>query len=107
MTTEIKQFPFGLPPEVLSEDPGRWVAPSSEQIRVVVGLRSVTGVSGAIAGRLVGISEQNFRKYTAKDGAVAKHKISFAMWHLLLIKLSVLPAKIYTGKAKQTNKQSA
>ena len=106
MTTRsemLENFPYGLPPDVLTEDPNLWRAPTADEIRLVVGLRSATRVSGAIAGRLVGISEQNFRKYTAKDGAAAKHKISFAMWHYLLHKLDVKTAKIY-GEPEYTGK---
>ena len=38
---------------------------------------------------MVGVTPQNFRKYTARDGASTRQGMSFAMWHLLLHKLGV------------------
>ena len=78
-----------LPPDVLTEDPATWRAPTSAEIRVVVGKDSETGLSGAAAAHLVGVLPQNFRKYTAADDAVSRQKMSFAMWHLLLHRAGV------------------
>ena len=78
-----------LPAEVLSRDPAQWRAPTSWELRHVVGEGSFTGISGAKAADLVGVTPQNFRKYTARDGASTRQGMSFAMWHLLLHKLEV------------------
>ena len=74
---------------VLTNDPGEWRAPTSWEIRHVVGEGSFTGITGSKAAELVGVSAQNFRKYTARDGASTRQSMSFAMWHLLLHKLGV------------------
>ena len=81
-----------LPDDVLAQDPAQWRAPTSWEIRHVVGEGSFTGVTGAQAAALVGVTPQNFRKYTARDGASTRQKMSFAMWHLLLHKLGVQAA---------------
>lgn len=78
-----------LSDEVLTHDPEKWAAPTSWEIRHVVGEGSFTGLSGAKAAALVGVTPQNFRKYTAADGAVTRQRMSFAMWHLLLHRLGV------------------
>lgn len=78
-----------LPDEVTTEDPDEWRAPTSWELRHVVGEGSFTGVSGSAAAQLVGVTPQNFRKYTARDDAKGKQNMSFAMWHLLLHKLGV------------------
>lgn len=78
-----------LPEEVLSQDPETWRAPTSWELRHVVGEGSMTGISGARAAALIGISPANFRKYTASDGAANRQSISFAGWHLLLQRLKV------------------
>lgn len=78
-----------LPDSVLTDDPERWRAPSSWEIRHVVGDGSFTGVSGAKAAAIVGVTPQNFRKYTAADGATTRQSISFSMWHYLLHRLGV------------------
>lgn len=78
-----------LPESVLTDDPESWTAPSNWHIRHVVGEGSFTGISGAKAAALIGVTPQNFRKYTAADDARTRQKISFAMWHLLLHKLGV------------------
>ncbi len=78
-----------LPDTVLTLDPTDWRAPTSWEIRHVVGEGSLTGVSGAKAAELVGVTPQNFRKYTARDGAATRQNMSFAMWHLLLQRLGV------------------
>lgn len=81
-----------LPEEVLTFDAAEWRAPTAWEIRHVVGEGSFTGVSGAQAAALVGILPQNFRKYTAADGAASRQNMSFAMWHLLLHRLGVQSA---------------
>lgn len=81
-----------LQDDVLSTDPDDWRAPTSWEIRHVVGEGSFTGISGAKAAALVGITPQNFRKYTARDGASTRQVISYAAWHLLLHKLGVARA---------------
>lgn len=81
-----------LPDDVLSTDPQAWRAPTSWELRHVVGEGSFTGVSGAKAAELVGVTPQNFRKYTARDGASTRQAMGFAMWHLLLHKLGVQTA---------------
>lgn len=78
-----------LPDDVLTADPAEWRAPTSWEIRHIVGEGSLTGISGAKAAALVGVTPQGFRKYTAADGAKTRQAISFAMWHLLLHKLGV------------------
>ena len=78
-----------LPDAVLTDNPDDWRAPTSWEIRHVVGEGSFTHVSGAKAAKLIGVTPQNFRKYTARDGASTRQPISFAMWHLLLHKLGV------------------
>lgn len=78
-----------LPDDVLTSDIETWRAPTSLEIRHVVGEGSFTGISGAKAAKLVGVTPQNFRKYTARDDARTRQKISYAMWHLLLHKLGV------------------
>lgn len=78
-----------LPDEILTSDPAQWRAPTSWEIRHVVGEGSFTGLSGAKAAELIGVTASNFRKYTARDGASTRQNMSFAMWHLLLHKLGV------------------
>ena len=78
-----------LPDAVLTDNPEDWRAPSSWEIRHVVGEGSFTGISGARAAALVGVTAQNFRKYTARDDAATRQKMSFSMWHLLLHRLGV------------------
>ncbi len=81
-----------LPDACLTSDAESWRAPTAWEIRHVVGEGSFTGVSGAKAAAIVGVSPQNFRKYTARDEASTRQPISFAMWHLLLHKLGVQKA---------------
>lgn len=78
-----------LPHEILTTDPDEWRAPTSWEIRHVVGEGSFTGISGATAAKLVGVTPQNFRKYFAADSAKTRQKMSFAMWHYLLTRLHV------------------
>jgi len=78
-----------LPDEVLTTNASAWRAPTSWELRHVVGQGSFTGVSGGGAAALCGTTPQNFRKYTAHDGAKGRQSISFAMWHLLLHRLGV------------------
>lgn len=81
-----------LPDDVLTTDKDEWRAPSSWEIRHIVGEGSLTGISGSDAAELVGISPQNFRKYTAAEGAKNRQNMSYATWHLLLHKLGVQSA---------------
>lgn len=81
-----------LPESVLTDVAGEWRAPTSWEIRHVVGEGSFTGITGARAAELVGVTPQNFRKYTAGDEASTRQSMSFAMWHLLLHKLGVRTA---------------
>lgn len=78
-----------LPDVVLTHDAKRWEPPTDWHIRHLVGVDSLIGITGAYAAELVGISPQNFRKYTAADGAKTRQNMSFAMWHLLLHRLGV------------------
>ena len=78
-----------LPSEVLTLDTADWRAPTAWEMRHIVGEGSFTGVTGAKAAGLVGILPQNFRKYTAADGAASRQSMSLAMWHLLLHRLGV------------------
>ena len=78
-----------LPASILTSDPQEWRAPTNWELRHIVGEGSFTGISGAKAAELVGVTPQNFRKYTAQDGASTRQKMSFAMWHLLLQKLEI------------------
>ncbi len=81
-----------LPEEVLTLDAAAWRAPTAWEIRHIVGEGSFTGVTGAKAAELVGVLSQNFRKYTAADGAASRQNMSFSMWHLLLHRLRVQSA---------------
>lgn len=81
-----------LSSDVLAREPSWWRPPTSWELRHVVGEGSFTGVSGAHAAALVGVTPQNFRKYTARDGASTRQAMGFAMWHLLLHKLGVQSA---------------
>lgn len=78
-----------LPEDVLTFDAAEWRAPTAWEIRHVVGESSFSRVTGAQAAALVGVLPQNFRKYTAADGAASRQNMSFAMWHLLLHRLGV------------------
>ncbi|HCK4405234.1 hypothetical protein [Pseudomonas aeruginosa] len=78
-----------LPGEVLTQDADEWRAPTNWEIRHVVGEGSFTGVSGAAAAAILGMSATNFRKYTASTSAANRQKISFAAWHYLLDRLGV------------------
>lgn len=78
-----------LDDDVLTLDPKEWRVPTEFELRLVIGEHSFTGVSGAKAADLVGVTPQNFRKYTARNGAVTRQNMSFAMWHLLLHRLGV------------------
>lgn len=78
-----------LPGDVLTTDVEEWRAPTSFEIRHIVGESSFTHISGAKTAALAGVTPQNFRKYTARDDAHTRQKISYAMWHLLLHKLGV------------------
>ena len=79
-----------LPDAVLHTDPAQWRAPTAWELRHVVGEGSFTGISGAKAAALVGITPANFRKYTASDTAHNRQPISYAAWHLLLQRLHIL-----------------
>ena len=81
--------PLFLPPEVLTDDPALWRAPTSQEIRIIVGKRSLTGKSATEAARLVGVTPQNFRRYNAMPGAKHVSEMSYSMWHLLLLRLNV------------------
>ena len=83
-----------LPDDVLIDDSESWRAPTNWEIRHIVGEGSFTGVSGARAAALVGVTPSNFRKYTASDSAKNRQSISFAMWHLLLHRLGVQSIEI-------------
>ncbi|AYN21573.1 hypothetical protein [Alcaligenes aquatilis] len=94
--TEIKerQLRLGwivglLPGEIFSIEPESWRAPTSWELRHLVGEGSFSGKSGAEIAQLVGMSATNFRKYTASDDAKNRQAISFAAWHLLLHRLDV------------------
>lgn len=78
-----------LPDDTLTTDVSAWRAPTSWQLRHVVGQGSFTGVSVSYAAALCGTSPQNFRRYTAHDGAKTQQQIGFAMWHLLLHRLGI------------------
>lgn len=78
-----------LPDDVMTNDPEQWRAPTRWEIRHVVGEGSFSGTSGAKAASLIGMTAQNFRKYTAADGASTRQSISYAAWHLLLRKMGV------------------
>lgn len=74
---------------VLTTDAEQWRAPTAWEIRHIVGEGSLIGISGAKAAALVGVNPSSFRKYTAQDGAKSRQSMSYAMWHLLLHRLSV------------------
>lgn len=78
-----------LPDDVMTMDPAAWRAPTAWEIRHVVGEGSLTGISGARAAELVGVSPANFRKYTAAETAKNRQSMSFAAWHLLLMRMRV------------------
>lgn len=76
-----------LPGDILTTDLEQWRPPTNWEIRHLVGEGSFTGISGAKAAAIVGVSPQNFRKYTARDGASTRQSVSYAIWHVLLHKL--------------------
>lgn len=78
-----------LPAEVLSDDVETWRAPSAWEVRHIVGEGSFTGITGARAAALIGVSDQHFRKYLAADGAASRLSMPFAAWHLLLQRTGV------------------
>ncbi len=78
-----------LPDAVLTHNPAAWRAPTSWEIRHIVGEGSLTGISGAKAAELIGVTASNFRKYTAADDARTRQNMGFAMWHALLHTLDV------------------
>ncbi|MDQ7989002.1 MAG: hypothetical protein REI09_05140 [Candidatus Dactylopiibacterium sp.] len=78
-----------LPGDVLTSDLESWRAPTSWELRHIVGEGSFTGITGAQAAALVGVTPQNFRKYLAADSASTRQPMGFAMWHALLHKLGV------------------
>lgn len=78
-----------LPEAVMTRDLSDWRAPTSFEMRHIVGDGSFTGVNNETAAKLVGVTPQKLKKYTAKDGAVVRQKMSYAMWHLLLQKLEI------------------
>lgn len=80
-----------LPAEVLSADPNQWRAPNHHEMAHIVGLGSFTGITGEKAAELTGVCSQNVRKFTAREGANTRQRISYAAWHLLLIRLRVQP----------------
>lgn len=88
-----------LPDSIMTLDAEAWRAPTAFELRHVVGEGSFTGISGAKAADLLGMSAQNFRKYTAADEAASRQSISFAAWHLLLIRLQVTRPVDYIRKA--------
>lgn len=79
-----------LPSEILDANPETWRAPTAWEIRHLVGEGSLTGMSGAKAAALIGISPANFRKYTASEGAANRQSISYAGWHLLLLRMEII-----------------
>ena len=88
--------------ELLTEDPDVWRPPTSNEVRQIVGRSSKTGISGAKAARLIGVTDAAFRKYTAGEGATRRHTISYAAWHLLLHRLSIRRATIENVTPKIT-----
>lgn len=78
-----------LPTDVTTANAEEWRAPTSWEIRHLVGEGSLTGVTGAQAAILTGVTPQNFRKYTAAEGAKTRQSMSFSMWHLLLSRLEI------------------
>lgn len=87
-----------LPSAVLTSNPEEWRAPSSWEIRHIVGEGSLTGISGAKAADLVGISPTNFRKYTASDDAKNRQKMGFAVWHSLLHLLDIQRLALWSSR---------
>lgn len=75
--------------EVLTSNADDWRAPSAWELRHIVGVGSLTGISGAKAADLVGVNASSFRKYTAREEAKNRQAMSFAMWHLLLHRLEI------------------
>ena len=73
-----------LPPDVLTTDAAAWRAPLGSEIRVLIGRDSMTGMAGAAAAKLIGVTPQTWRKYTAGEAAKVRHLIPFASWQLLL-----------------------
>lgn len=86
-----------LPGAVLSQNPATWRAPSSWEIRHIVGEGSLTRISGAKAAGLIGVTASNFRKYTAADDARTRQNMGFAMWHALLHTLDVQHMHRWSG----------
>jgi len=80
----------GLLPDEIMVDDESWRAPTSWELRHVVGEGSLTGISGAEAAKIVGVTPQNWRKYTAADDAKTRQNISRAAWFKLLKGLEVV-----------------
>lgn len=87
-----------LPGAILTNNPDQWRAPTSWEVRHIVGEGSLTGISGAKAAELVGISPTNFRKYTASDDAKNRQNMGFAVWHTLLHSLDIQRMKPWSGQ---------
>ena len=51
-----------LPDEVMTQNADRWVPPSPEQVKTLVGIYSLTRVSIAAAAKMVGADPSDFRK---------------------------------------------
>jgi hypothetical protein len=78
-----------LSSEILTENADKWRHPTNFELRHIVGSSSLTGVTNEFAANLIGISANNFRKYIASEKAANKAKMSFASWHLLLVRLKI------------------
>lgn len=83
-----------LPASTLTENSAAWTPPSASLIGLIAGKHSLTGVSNAEAARILGVTPQNFRRFTSVKDGVSNQTMSFAAWHYLLTRLSVRVATV-------------
>jgi hypothetical protein len=83
-----------LPASSLTEDPSAFVPPTAASIGLVAGKHSLTGVSNIDAAKILGVTPQNFRRFTSVKEGASNQTISFAAWHYLLSRLGVKVATV-------------
>ena len=90
-----------LPAATLSEDPAVWVPPTATQLGILAGKHSATGASNADAAKILGMTPQNFRRFTSVKPGVSNQTISYSAWHYLLSRLGVRVATIALGAVEK------
>lgn len=61
---------------------GEWCQPTPEEVRELL---SKHGLSGAGAGRIIGVDGRTVRRYTAPADQKGAREIPYSAWRLLLI----------------------